>query len=145
MSDQYATTGYNMSIFAHGENHSGSRDQFLGGTSPKPSTPPSTSPISCTSMAMPSTMHASPEFRSFYYELVRPFIVNYQRTGAYDTDFTIALLALPLWPIMRDYMGMFKLDDFIANWWHSDWCKEDVIAGSEDTVLVHGGKDVCAK
>lgn len=88
---------------------------------------------------------SSPELRSFYHEIVRPFIVNYRNTGAYDTDFTIALLEVSLWPVMREYVGMFKLDDFLANWWHSDWCKEDVIASSEDTVLVHGGKDICAK
>ena len=88
---------------------------------------------------------SSPELRSFYYDIVRPFIVNYRSTGAYDTDFTITLLELPLWPVMRDYVGMFKLADFLVNWWHSDWCKEDVVAGSEDAVLVHGGKDICAR
>ena len=88
---------------------------------------------------------ASPGFRSFYHDIVRPFIVNYEKTGAYDTDFAITLLTLPLWPMMREYVGMFRLDDFIANWWHADWCKEDVIAGSENTVLIHGGKNICAK
>lgn len=83
---------------------------------------------------------ADDEFREFYFNYVRPFIVkNYSnKRGAYDTDIFKFLFWKNAFYTARLFYK-FQFSDFIQNHWHTEYSLSKVLKHSPNTYLIHGG------
>lgn len=80
----------------------------------------------------------SDDFRKFYFEIVRPFINDKFKEGAYDTDIYKVLL----WQQAKytaSFFHLFQFSDFIQNHWHSEYSLNEILDGNPNTFLIHGG------
>lgn len=80
------------------------------------------------------------EFRDFYFNIVRPFMLKHYRNnmGGYDVHF----FKLLLWnngSNFTEYYHKFQFSDFIQNHWHSKIVLNDLIRRYPNTFLIHGG------
>jgi len=85
---------------------------------------------------------ASDDFRNFYFEKLRPYVVkkhNGDSRNAYDTDFYEYLDDKRNYPTTREIYHFFQYTDLIQNNWHSTWSAEQIAAQYPNTALVHGG------
>lgn len=80
-----------------------------------------------------------PNFRTFYFQTIRPFIAKYYHEGAYDTDIFKWLLDPHHYDEARHLAHLFIFSDFIQNWWHNAYSIAQIRQTSPNTVLVHGG------
>lgn len=80
----------------------------------------------------------SDDFRKFYFEIVRPFISEKFKEGAYDTDIYKVLL----WQKAKytaSFFHLFQFSDYIQNHWHSEYSLNDILEENPNTFLIHGG------
>ncbi len=83
---------------------------------------------------------ADNEFREFYFNFVRTFILKHypKLEGAYDADiFKILYWKNALYT--AHLFHKFQFSDFIQNHWHSEYSLSEVLKYNPNTFLIHGG------
>lgn len=78
-------------------------------------------------------------FRDFYFKHVREWVTTKNAQGAYDTDVFKLLLDPDRYHQSKGWAHYFQFSDFIQNHWHANYSMAAVRAGSDLTVVVHGG------
>lgn len=78
-------------------------------------------------------------FATFYFYHVRPYIREYHKEHAYDTDMAKFALDVRNHGRFLSLAPRFQFTDLIQNHWHSPYSVKEVCMKSAHVVIVHGG------
>ncbi len=81
------------------------------------------------------------EFISFYFDILRPYIVkkNGDSINAYDTDIFEFLMDKNNYEITRNILHQFHFTDLIQNYWKTEYKINEIALKYKFTYFVHGG------
>jgi hypothetical protein len=84
------------------------------------------------------------EFISFYFNILRPYIVkkNGDSINAYDTDIFEYLMDKNNYETTRNILHQFHFTDLVQNYWHTEFKVNEISLKNKFTYFIHGGKPI---